>query len=52
MDLWSTAFATIGVAAWRRERGAFAAIGFGLGAAFKLWPLAFLPLLTRAVARA
>jgi hypothetical protein len=45
LDLWSTAFATIGVAAWRRERGAFAAIGFGLGAAFKLWPLAFLPLL-------
>jgi hypothetical protein len=44
-DLWSTALATIGVAAWQRERRVFAAIGFVAGAAFKLWPLAFLPLL-------
>ncbi len=44
-DLWSTAFATAAAAAWRRERRAFAAIGFGVGAAFKLWPLTFLPLL-------
>jgi hypothetical protein len=44
-DLWSTALATAGVAAWRRERRAFAAVGFGVGAAFKLWPLTFLPLL-------
>ena len=44
-DLWSTALATAAVAAWRRERRAVAAIGFGVGAAFKLWPIAFLPLL-------
>ena len=34
-DLWSTALATAAAAAWRRELRAFAAIGFGLGAAFK-----------------
>jgi hypothetical protein len=45
LDLWSTALATIGVAAWRRGRPAVAAIGFVAGAAFKLWPLTFLPLL-------
>ena len=45
LDLWSTAFATLGVAAWRRQRPALAAIGFAAGAAFKLWPLTFLPLL-------
>jgi hypothetical protein len=44
-DLWSTALATIGAAAWRRERRALAAIGFAAGGAFKLWPLAFLPIL-------
>jgi len=44
-DLWSTAFATIALAAWRRERRIAAAIGFAAGAAFKLWPLVFLPLL-------
>jgi len=44
-DLWSTAIATIAVAAWRREQRVAAAIGFAAGAAFKLWPLAFLPLL-------
>jgi hypothetical protein len=45
MDLWSTAFATLGVAAWCRDRRNVAAIGFAAGAAYKLWPLAFLPLL-------
>jgi hypothetical protein len=45
MDLWSTAFATLGVAAWCRDRRNLAAIGFAAGAAYKLWPLAFLPLL-------
>jgi hypothetical protein len=44
-DLWSTAIATIAVAAWRRDRRVLAAIGFAAGAAFKLWPLLFLPLL-------
>jgi hypothetical protein len=44
-DLWSTALATIGVAAWRRERRALAALAFAAGGAFKLWPLMFLPLL-------
>ena len=45
LDLWSTAFATLGVPAWRRQRPALAAIGFATGAAFNLWPLTFLPLL-------
>jgi hypothetical protein len=44
LDLWSTALTTIGVAAWRREHRAPAASAFVAGAAFKLWPLAFLPL--------
>jgi hypothetical protein len=44
-DLWSTALATFGVAAWRRRRPSLAAIGFASGAAFKLWPVTFLPLL-------
>jgi hypothetical protein len=44
-DLWSTALATIGVAAWQRGRPAAAAVGLAAGAAFKLWPLTFLPLL-------
>jgi hypothetical protein len=45
MDLWSTALATIAVAAWQRGRPVLTAIGIAVGAAFKLWPLAFLPLL-------
>jgi len=45
MDLWSTAFATIAVAAWRRDRRVGSAFSIAAGAAFKLWPLAFLPLL-------
>src|SRR6185436_3813343 len=45
LDMWSTALATVGVAAWRRQRSSLAAIGFAAGAAFKLWPLTFLPLL-------
>jgi len=45
MDLWPTALATIGAAAWRRERRVLAAIGFVAGGAYKLWPLMFLPLL-------
>jgi hypothetical protein len=44
-DLWSTALATFGVAAWRRKRPSVAALGFAGGAAFKLWPMTFLPLL-------
>jgi hypothetical protein len=44
-DLWSTALATIAVAAWRRGRPSLAAIGIAAGTAFKLWPLTFLPLL-------
>src|SRR3954452_4388685 len=45
MDLWSTALATFGVAAWWRERRNLAAMGFVAGAAYKLWPVMFLPLL-------
>jgi hypothetical protein len=45
MDLWSTALATMAVAAWQRGRPVLTAIGIAAGAAFKLWPLAFLPLL-------
>lgn len=45
MDLWSTALATFAAAAWQRQRPSLAAIAIAAGAAFKLWPLAFLPLL-------
>jgi len=45
MDLWPTALATFATAAWRREHPVIAAIGWVAGAAFKLWPLMFLPLL-------
>jgi hypothetical protein len=45
MDLWSTALTTIAAAAWRRDRGVLTAIGLVAGAAFKLWPLMFFPLL-------
>jgi hypothetical protein len=45
MDLWSTALATIAAAAWQRQRASLAAIAIAAGAAFKLWPLAFLPVL-------
>jgi hypothetical protein len=44
LDLWSTAFATLGALA-STAHPALAAIGFAAGAAFKLWPLTFLPLL-------
>jgi hypothetical protein len=44
-DLWSTAVATLALAAWHRERRVLAAIGFAAGAAFKLWPLVLLPVL-------
>jgi len=44
LDLWSTLFATIGIAAWRRDHRGVAAVAFVVGGAFKLWPLAFLPL--------
>ena len=45
LDMWSTALATVGVAAWRRQRPSLAAISLAAGIAFKLWPLTFLPLL-------
>ncbi len=44
-DLWSTALAAIGVAAWRRRRPSAAAIAWSAGAAFKIWPVGVLPLL-------
>jgi hypothetical protein len=44
-DLWSTAIATAAVAAWQRRRPMLTAAGIAAGAAFKLWPLVFLPLL-------
>ena len=44
-DLWPTVCAAIGVAAWRRDRRSLAAIAFVAGAAFKLWPVMFLPML-------
>jgi hypothetical protein len=45
IDLWSTAFATIAVAAWQRRRSVLAGINVAAGASLKLWPLAFAPLL-------
>jgi hypothetical protein len=45
IDLWSTAFATIAVAAWHRRRLLVAGTNIAVGALLKLWPLAFVPLL-------
>jgi hypothetical protein len=46
MDLWPTALATIAAAAWQRKHLVVAATALVAGAAFKLWPLMLLPLLT------
>ena len=45
IDLWSTAAATLAVAAWRRDRRDLTAGAIALGSAFKLWPLPFAVLL-------
>jgi hypothetical protein len=47
IDLWSTACATIAVAAWQRERPVVTALFAPLGGALKLWPLPFVLLLLR-----
>ena len=44
-DLWSTAAATLAVAAWQRQRRIFAGVALAAGTAFKLWPLPFAMLL-------
>jgi hypothetical protein len=45
MDLWPTVLATLAAAAWHRSRPVLAAASLVAGAAFKLWPVMFLPLL-------
>ena len=45
IDAWSTAAAIVAVAAWRRNRPLALGIALAIGAAFKLWPLLFVPLL-------
>jgi len=45
IDLWSTAAATVAVAAWQRDRLVLTAVAAVIGGAFKLWPLLFLVLL-------
>jgi hypothetical protein len=45
IDAWSTAAAIVAVAAWRRNRPLAPGIALAIGAAFKLWPLLFAPLL-------
>src|SRR4051812_36750510 len=45
VDPWSTAAATVAVAAWRRERPIAVGCAIAIGAAFKLWPLVMAPLL-------
>jgi hypothetical protein len=45
IDAWSTAAAIVAVAAWRRNRPLTPGIALAIGAAFKLWPLVFAPLL-------
>jgi len=45
MDLWPTALATLADAAWSRSRPVLGAAAMVAGAAFKLWPLMFVPLL-------
>jgi hypothetical protein len=45
VDSWSTAAATVAVAAWRRDRPVLLGSGLAIGGAFKLWPLVLTPLL-------
>jgi hypothetical protein len=45
IDAWSTAAAIVAVAAWRRNRPLALGIALAIGAAFKLWPLLFVPIL-------
>jgi hypothetical protein len=45
MDAWSTAAATVAVAAWRRDRPVAPGVALVIGGAFKLWPLVLTPLL-------
>ncbi len=45
VDPWSTAAATLGVAAWRRDRPLVLGGALAAGAAFKLWPLVLATLL-------
>jgi hypothetical protein len=45
IDAWSTAAAIVAVAAWQRNRPLALGIALAIGAAFKLWPLLFVPLL-------
>jgi glycosyl transferase family 87 len=45
IDAWSTAAAIVAVASWRRNRPLAIGIALAIGAAFKLWPLLFVPLL-------
>jgi len=44
-DLWSTAFVTIAMAAWRNDRRVLSAFSLAAGSALKLWPLAFFVLM-------
>ena len=45
VDLWSTAAATVAIAAWTRDRDAPCGVALASGLAFKLWPALFVPLL-------
>ena len=45
IDLWSVLAATLAVAALHRHRRVAAALSVAAGAALKLWPIVFLPLL-------
>lgn len=45
IDLWSMLAATLAVTAWRSERPSLAGAAVATGAALKLWPLVFAPLL-------
>ena len=45
IDAWSTAAAIVAVAAWRQDRPLALGVALAIGAAFKLWPLLFVPLL-------
>jgi hypothetical protein len=44
VDVWSTAAATLAVAAWRRDRTLLPGAALAVGGAFKLWPLVLAPL--------
>ena len=51
VDIWSTAAAVVGAAAWRRRRPVLAGTSIAVGASFKIWPLLLVPMLLASESR-